>query len=76
VVLGQTYPERLVDHVAAAAQARTAIYALRKGRDYRDAADAIQHRHGSRKSGLASTEGRKRKAPARKAPPHPEFDFG
>lgn len=76
VVLGQTYPERLVDHVAAAAQARTAIYALRKGRGYRDAADAIQHRHGSRKSGLASTEGRKRKVPVRKAPPHPEFDFG
>lgn len=61
VVLGQTYPERLVDHVAAAATAREQIYAIRKGDGYRRAADAIQHRHGSRKSGLPPTGTRLRK---------------
>ncbi len=76
IVLGQSYPERLVDHVAAAAQARTAIYALRKGGTIamRPMPSSIAMAPG--KSGLASTEKRKRKAPARKVPQHPEFDFG
>jgi deoxyribodipyrimidine photo-lyase len=59
IVLGETYPERLVDHVSAAASAREAIYGVRKGGAYREAANAIQHKHGSRKSGLPPTERRK-----------------
>ena len=46
------YPERLVDHVVAAREARERIYSRRRGRDYRQTADAIQEKHGSRKSGI------------------------
>jgi deoxyribodipyrimidine photo-lyase len=46
------YPAPMVDHVAAAAHARERIYAIRKGTPFRDAADAIQARHGSRRAGL------------------------
>ena len=53
VRLGETYPLRLVDHARAAAYARERIYAVRTGETFRRAADAIQVRHGSRRSGLA-----------------------
>lgn len=52
VVLGERYPERIVDHEQAAREARARIGALRKGEDHRAAAAAIQAKHGSRKSGL------------------------
>ena len=64
VELGRTYPRPMVDHVEAAASARAAVYAVRGGASYRDAANAIQARHGSRKSGLKPTE-RRRKRTAR-----------
>ncbi|MEO0393911.1 MAG: FAD-binding domain-containing protein [Pseudomonadota bacterium] len=50
--LDETYPERLVDHEAAARAARERIWAVRRGCEYRDQADDIQQRHGSRKSGI------------------------
>ena len=49
---GTDYPAPLVDHLAAARQARERIYAVRRSDAFRDEADAIQARHGSRKSGL------------------------
>ncbi|MEM6902645.1 MAG: deoxyribodipyrimidine photo-lyase [Pseudomonadota bacterium] len=52
VRLGDTYPNRLVDHEQAARDARQAIWGVRRGRAYRDAADDIQAQHGSRKSGI------------------------
>ncbi|MEM1371943.1 MAG: FAD-binding domain-containing protein, partial [Pseudomonadota bacterium] len=55
------YPERIVDHVEAAREARVKIYGVRKGRGYRDGADAIQNKHGSRKSGMRQTGTRTRK---------------
>ncbi len=55
VVLGETYPDRMVDHEQAAREARARIGALRKGQDHRDAARAIQAKHGSRKSGIKQT---------------------
>ena len=55
VVLGKTYPDRMVDHEAAAREARVRIGALRKGEDHHAAARAIQAKHGSRKSGLKPT---------------------
>jgi deoxyribodipyrimidine photo-lyase len=55
VVLGESYPERMVDHEQAAREARARIGALRKGEDHRDAAAAIQNKHGSRKSGMKQT---------------------
>ncbi len=59
IFLGQTYPARMIDHVAAAATARERIYAVRKGEPYRQVADAIEEKHGSRRSGLPSTARRR-----------------
>lgn len=66
VVLGDTYPHRLVDHEQAAREARARIGALRKGEDHRAAAAAIQVRHGSRKSGLKQTGSASARSAARK----------
>jgi deoxyribodipyrimidine photo-lyase len=51
-VLGDAYPEPVVDHQAAAKRARERIWAVRRSADFRAEAEAIQQRHGSRKSGL------------------------
>ncbi|MEM6851946.1 MAG: FAD-binding domain-containing protein, partial [Pseudomonadota bacterium] len=64
-VLGRVYPEPLIEPVAAAREAKEKIYAVRRGEGFRAAADAIQKKHGSRKSGMPMT-GRKRRAPVRK----------
>ncbi len=64
--LGKDYPAPLVDHLAAAKQARERIYAVRRSDAFRDEADAIQARHGSRKSGLPR-QARRRKGGGRRA---------
>lgn len=74
VTLGATYPHRLTDHVAAAAAARAAIYGVRGGSAYREAAAAIQHKHGSRKSGLKAV-GDRPKRPKAAPPAQHSFDF-
>ncbi|MEM1434832.1 MAG: FAD-binding domain-containing protein [Pseudomonadota bacterium] len=51
-VLDRRYPRPVVDHLEAARTAKTQIYAVRWGADYRHAADAIQQKHGSRRSGI------------------------
>ena len=66
VSLGETYPERMVDHDQAAREARARIGALRKGEDHREAAKAIQAKHGSRKSGMKQTGSASNRAKARK----------
>ena len=53
-VLGRAYPEPIVDHMAAARAARERIWAVRTAPGFRDEADAIQTRHGSRRSGIAN----------------------
>ncbi len=53
-LLGRVYPDRIVDHEAAARHARTAIWQVRRTEGYRDEANRIQERHGSRKSGVAN----------------------
>jgi deoxyribodipyrimidine photo-lyase len=53
------YPARIVDHVAAARDARAKVWAVREGSPYHASADAIQHKHGSRKSGIPFTGQRK-----------------
>jgi len=50
--IGAGYPRPIVDHIAAAQRAKALVYAVRGQEDYRAAADAIQARHGSRKSGM------------------------
>jgi deoxyribodipyrimidine photo-lyase len=54
-VIGRNYPAPLVDHVASARQAGEMVSAVRRRHDFADAADAIQARHGSRRSGLPPT---------------------
>jgi len=77
IVLGEDYPERMVDHDQAARQARARIGALRKGQDHRAAASAIQAKHGSRKSGLKPTGSASSRRRARQAddPRQAKFDF-
>jgi len=60
-VLGKSYPFPIVPHLQAAKEARQKVWAVRKGTAYRTAATQIQHKHGSRKSGMPMT-GRRRKA--------------
>lgn len=71
---GVTYPRPLVDHVAAARFAREQIYTVRKDKGFRPAANAIQQRHGSRKSGLPPTTRRRPGKPAKSAG-QGEFNF-
>jgi deoxyribodipyrimidine photo-lyase len=68
-VLGRVYPHPIVDHLAAAREARDAVWAVRRGGAFRNQAAAIQDKHGSRKSGVPN-RGRgaaKQKAPKPKA---------
>ncbi|MEX1117665.1 MAG: deoxyribodipyrimidine photo-lyase [Terrimicrobiaceae bacterium] len=67
--LGRDYPLRIVDHKAAVAAAKEQLYPLRRGRAAKEEADAIQLKHGSRKSGLTP---RTRKP----KPPHPQGILG
>ncbi|WP_233130183.1 cryptochrome/deoxyribodipyrimidine photo-lyase family protein [Synechococcus sp. 1G10] len=60
-VLGVHYPLPIVEPAAAARQAREKIWARRQEQDFRELADAIQRRHGSRRSGLAASGGRRRR---------------
>ena len=46
------YPRPIVNERTAVAAAKEQLYALRQTREARSEADAIQHKHGSRKSGL------------------------
>ncbi len=64
-LIGQDYPAPVVDEASALRAAKERMYALRGQDETRREADAVQARHGSRRSGLAST-GRQR---TRKAAP-------
>jgi deoxyribodipyrimidine photo-lyase len=50
--LGQDYPWPVVDQAAAAKRARDAVWGVRRDTTFRTAAEAIQTRHGSRRSGV------------------------
>ncbi len=64
-VIGRDYPAPIVDDRAAVTHAKDRLYALRATQEARAEADAIQDRHGSRKSGLPPTaRPRARRAPA------------
>ena len=55
------YPPPIVDERTAVAAAKEQLYGLRKTREAQTEADAIQHKHGSRKSGLPPTTPTKRR---------------
>jgi deoxyribodipyrimidine photo-lyase len=54
-VIGRDYPAPVVDHATAWREARERIAAVRRRPEARGEADAIQQRHGSRRSGLPPT---------------------
>jgi deoxyribodipyrimidine photo-lyase len=53
--IGRDYPKPIVDDKTAVKAAKDRLYGLRKTPEARAQADAVQSRHGSRKSGLAQT---------------------
>lgn len=55
------YPSPIVDERAALAFAKEQLYGVRQTQDARTEADAIQEKHGSRKSGLPPTRSTKRR---------------
>jgi deoxyribodipyrimidine photo-lyase len=55
---GVDYPQPIVDPVAAARAARERLWARRQGQAFRELADGIQQKHGSRRSGLAGNSGK------------------
>jgi len=55
------YPQPIVDPAVAARAARERLWARRQGQDFRQLADGIQQKHGSRRSGLAASGGGRRK---------------
>jgi deoxyribodipyrimidine photo-lyase len=61
VMLGQTYPERIVDHEVAAREARARLTEIRRQPGYRNTAQQVYDRHGSRKRTLQNDH------PAKKA---------
>ena len=48
-VIGEDYPERIVEHMEAARFARTTIYDRKKSREFRKEAKQLNQKHGSRK---------------------------
>jgi deoxyribodipyrimidine photo-lyase len=58
------YPASIVDERTALAAAKDRLYGLRRTSEAQVEADAIQEKHGSRKSGLPPTALRKRRSPA------------
>ena len=59
--LGLDYPQPIVDPAVAARAARERLWARRQGQAFRELADGIQQKHGSRRSGLAASGGGRRR---------------
>ncbi len=60
-VIGHRYPARVFDHMQAARLARERVWAIRRGADFREQAQAIVVKHASRKAGHSTR--RKRATP-------------
>ncbi len=60
-VIGKDYPAPIVDHASAYRAAHERIAALRKRAGTRAEADLVQAKHGSRRSGLPQSVGRRRR---------------
>jgi deoxyribodipyrimidine photo-lyase len=70
-VIGKDYPAPIVDEKSALQQAKERLYGLRRQDAARLQADAVQARHGSRKSGLVPA-GRRRAQAAGRDPVQPD----
>ena len=74
------YPQRLIDHEAAAKSAQSQIHRVRIKAEHRTLSETIQHQHGSRKSGLKPVGPERAKVLKKKTPMLPpsnqiSFDF-
>jgi deoxyribodipyrimidine photo-lyase len=65
-IVGQIYPEPIVDLKASTAAAKDKIYGARRGNAFHAAADAIQDKHGSRKSQIPMSGQRKKPGKAKR----------
>jgi deoxyribodipyrimidine photo-lyase len=63
------YPAPIGDHAALARAARQRLWSLRSGPAYREAANEIQKRHGSRRSGMRQVGARRQRGAPRAAQP-------
>ncbi len=70
-VIGRSYPAPIVDLKTSTQAAKDRIYGARQGHRFHAAADAVQAKHGSRKSGLPMTGQKK----SRKKPLPTQLDF-
>jgi deoxyribodipyrimidine photo-lyase len=68
-VIGVNYPAPIVDAKVAMKAAKDRMYALRQTPEARDQANAVQARHGSRKSGLPPS-GKGKSGPSKRAGKH------
>ncbi|MFM6989700.1 MAG: FAD-binding domain-containing protein [Rhodoferax sp.] len=64
-IVGVDYPLPIVDEKEALKTAKDRMYGLRKTEQAREESNAVQARHGSRKSGLPPSGQRRKAAPAR-----------
>lgn len=71
--LGRMYPAPIVDLKESTQAAKDRIYGARKARHFHEAADAIQDKHGSRKSGMPMTG--QKAGGGRKKKPSAQLDF-
>ena len=71
--IGKDYPHPVVDEKAALQAARERLYGLRATPQARAEADAVQARHGSRKSGLPPTRRARSQSAARAGGPQSEL---
>jgi deoxyribodipyrimidine photo-lyase len=81
VIIGSTYPEPVVDHLAAARHARETMWALRRGPEAREEARRVFDKHGSRnpaREGRRSSKSRQKSSEAAKedTPPTPQLSLG
>ena len=63
VVIGQSYPDAIVEHVTAVRAAKERLYSVRRSQEARSESKAVFVRHGSRRGSMKS---RRKSAPARK----------
>ena len=61
-ILGKSYPEPIVDYANSATKARKKLWAIRAEPNFREEANKIQEKHGSRKSGVKTRARKKKKS--------------
>jgi deoxyribodipyrimidine photo-lyase len=67
VILGESYPAPIIDHIVAARRAKERITDIRKAAGYRQDAATVFQRHGSRKRSISNDNPAKKRAQTAKA---------